>query len=327
MVFSMSNKVLKPKKLSLYYYMQHYGCNELKCAEFFKSMKWPEGFSCDSCNCHDYYLIRRQGKTKTSFVLECKHCHKQHSLLSGTVFQSCNLPLSKLLLGIVLFFNDNKGHTAVSLASELDINYKSALLLENKCRILMSMSNSEYLLESQFYEADVFYIGAESKGKPGRMTDQQKVLIILSTEYENRYPEFIKLRLIGDQKGKTLKENIEKSCITGQEKLLNTDGETGFNELKDSIRVKNKKINYENSDHRLRWTNIITGNVKNNITGIYHGIEKRSMPLYMNEQEYRFNHRNMGKTILEKVKKYLIRSYPVTRRQLVLALNQSRAFF
>ncbi|WP_281082909.1 transposase [Catenibacterium sp. co_0103] len=54
--------------------------------EFFKSMKWPEGFSCDRCGCHKYYLVKRVGKTKTSYVLNAS-CHKQHSLLSGTIFQ------------------------------------------------------------------------------------------------------------------------------------------------------------------------------------------------------------------------------------------------
>lgn len=93
----MSNKVLKPKKASLYEFTQNYSNNINNCIEFFKSMKWPEGFSCDRCGCHKYYLIKRVGKTKTSYVLECSSCHKQHSLLSGTIFQSCKLDLYKLL--------------------------------------------------------------------------------------------------------------------------------------------------------------------------------------------------------------------------------------
>ena len=105
-----------------------------------------DGFSCDHCGCHKYYLVKRVGKTKTSYVLECSSCHKQHSLLSGTIFQSCKLDLYMLLLGIFLFFNENKGISAISSCSILDVNYKTALLLESKCRILMSLSNSESCL-------------------------------------------------------------------------------------------------------------------------------------------------------------------------------------
>ena len=119
----MSNKVLKPKKASLYESTQNYSNNINNCIEFFISVKWPNGFSCDRRECHKYYLVKRVGKTKTSYVLECSSCHKQHSLLSGTIFQSCKLDLYKLLLGIFLFFNENKGINALDLRSIVDVNY------------------------------------------------------------------------------------------------------------------------------------------------------------------------------------------------------------
>ena len=55
----MSNKVLKPKKASLYQFTQNYSNNIGNCIEFFKSMKWPGEFSCDRCGCHKYYLVKR----------------------------------------------------------------------------------------------------------------------------------------------------------------------------------------------------------------------------------------------------------------------------
>ena len=62
-----------------------------------------------------------------------------------------------------LFFTANKGLSAVELANELEVNYKTTLLLCRKCRILMSQSNSDKILDSLFYEADVAYIGSKSK--------------------------------------------------------------------------------------------------------------------------------------------------------------------
>lgn len=323
----MSNKVLKPKKCSLYQFTKTYANNINNCIEFFKSLKWPDGFSCDHCGCHEYYLIKRVGKTKTSYVLECKECHKQHSLLSNTIFQSCNLDLYKLLLGIFLFFSDNKGFSAVELCSILDVNYKTALLLETKCRILMSLSNADKLLESHFYEADVFNVGAKSKNKIGRASSQQSVLGILSTDKENSYPRHIRLRLIKDYTGLSLKKNIERYCVLSQDAVLNTDGEKGFNTLNTQIQVKNEKVNYEEKNHRLYWLNIIIGNIKNNITGIYHGVTKRDMPLFMNEQEYRFNQRYIGNDMMNKVRECLQKSFPVSHRQIVYILNISAPYF
>ena len=150
---------------------------------------------------------------------------------------------------------------------------------------------------------------------------------ILSTDKENNYPRYIKLKLINDYTGLSLKKNIEKCCVVAHDALLNTDGEKGFNTLNEEIQVKNETISYEERDYRLLWLNIIIGNIKNNITGIYHGITKREMPLFPNEQEYRFNHRKIGKTIIDKIKKYLQRSFPISHRQIVYILNISASHF
>jgi len=95
-----------------------------------------------------------------------------------------------------LFFTANKGLSAIELANELEINYKTALLLCRKCRILMSQSNSEKKFWTAFfYEADVAYIGSKSKEehKQGVATEQQPFLVMLSTDKENKYPKFLKL--------------------------------------------------------------------------------------------------------------------------------------
>ena len=108
---------------------------------------------------------------------------------------------------------------------------------------------------------------------------------------------------------------------------MNTDGEKGFNILNEQIQVNNEKINHEEKNHRLYWLNIIIGNIKNNITGIYHEINKREMPLFINEQEFRFNHRYTGNQMMNKVKEYLQESYPISHRQIVYILNISLPYF
>lgn len=321
----MSNKCLKPKKPSLIDFTRKYANNDENCIDFFMTIKWPDGFSCDHCGCKEYYLIRRINKrtNKYRYILECKNCHKQHSLLSGTIFQSCKLELYTLMLGLFLFFSDNKGKTAVSLSSELDINYKSAELLIRKCRVLMSLSNSDKQLYSKFLESDIFNIGTPSREKRGKSSDKQEVFSVLSTAQENRYPEFIKLCLINDYKGETFKSCIERVCKIDKDTLLNTDGEKGFNALKDIIQVNNVKIDYSDEEHRLEWLNTIIGNIKNNIMGIYHGVSKRDLPLFLNEQEYRFNHRYTGKNMINKIQKYIRVSFPVTHRMIVKILDEA----
>lgn len=82
------------------------------------------------------------------------------------LFQDNKLPLFKLILGLYLFFSANKGCSAIEMASQLDVNYKTTLKLCRNCRVLMTLSNSEKILDSMYYEADTIYIGAKTEEKP-----------------------------------------------------------------------------------------------------------------------------------------------------------------
>ncbi len=97
--------------------------------------------------------------------------------------------------------------------------------------------------------------------------------------------------------------------------------------MKDRITVVNEKVDYSKEDHRLYWLNTIIGDIKNNIIGIYHGARKIDLPLFFGEQEYRFNHRNTGKQMMDKVAKYISKSHPMTRKQITNALNAAFPIF
>ena len=108
-------------------------------------------------------------------VYTCSKCDHQSCLFAGTIFQDCKLDLYKLLLGLFIFFTSNEGVSAMKMRSQLDVNYKTVLLLCRKCRVLMSECNPEKILDNMFYEADVAYIGSRSKepGHQGCGTEEQ----------------------------------------------------------------------------------------------------------------------------------------------------------
>ena len=68
---------------------------------------------------------------------------------------------------------------------------------------------------------------------------------------------------------------ISKKAILSKERILNTDGKTTFLGLTDKITLKSEKILYDEENHRLYWLNVLIGDIKNNITGICHGVTKR----------------------------------------------------
>jgi len=301
---------IKPKKPSLVDFTNKYCNNDEACYDFFWNAKYSDGFVCEKCGCVHYRKIMRHN------VTECTECNHQHYLFAGTIFQDNKLPLYKLLLGLFLFFMSNKGLSAIELRSHLDVNYKTALLLCRKCRILMQDSNSNQKLNALFYESDTAYIGAKSKepGHRGMGTTKQPFLAILSTGEENKYPHYVKLYPMPVDSGANIKPFFQEGVEMSKDRILNTDGKTTFNCLKKDLTVINVHIDYKEPNHRLFWLNVIIGNIQNQITGIYHGIAKRELPLFLAEQEYRFNHRYTGSEMMNKISKYLSSSYPCPRK-------------
>lgn len=80
-------------------------------------------------------------------------------------------------------------------------------------------------------------------------------------------------------------------------------------------------------NHLLYWLNIIVGNIKNTIAGIYHGVRKIDLPLFFAEQEYRFNHRNIVNEVMLKVQEYISLSHTITRKQISFALDTAFPMF
>ena len=108
---------------------------------------------------------------------------------------------------------------------------------------------------------------------------------MLSTKIENSIPLYLKMYVMPVDNGENIEKITAKSMKLDKNRKLNTDGKNTYNILKDKIDLKSEKITYETNSHRLYWLNVIIGNIKNNITGIYHGVTKRDLPLFLNEQQ------------------------------------------
>jgi len=98
--------------------------------EEFKALRWPEGqVTCPECGCIREHYFQR---TRTRW--RCKDCGKTFSLTSGTIFAHHKLPLRIYLLAIAIFTNAVKGMSALQLARDLDVQYKTAYVLAHKIR-------------------------------------------------------------------------------------------------------------------------------------------------------------------------------------------------
>lgn len=151
--------------------------------------------------------------------------------------------------------------------------------------------------------------------------------MILSTDKENQYPKFLKICLIPVENKMYVSNFVKKRILLDKNSTLNTDGTNAFNDIKDLIQLNSEKIVHTKDNESLKWLHIIIGNIKNNITGIYHGVPKRSLPLFMQEQEWRFNHRNTGTGLLKKIGTYILKSSPMPDNLIKKILDISEPSF
>lgn len=132
---------------------------EDKAYETFCQLRWPENDGeavCPRCGCVETYNITSRRRFK------CVGCHHQFSVTSGTIFASRKLSYTDLLAAIVIFVNGAKGVSALQVARDLDVQYKTAFVLSHKLREAMALEDAGQKL-SGVVEVDGAYFGGYVK--------------------------------------------------------------------------------------------------------------------------------------------------------------------
>jgi predicted RNA-binding Zn-ribbon protein involved in translation (DUF1610 family) len=87
------NKVQFQVGYSLIELLKNYG-SETQCVKALFKWRWPAGFRCPQCGSGRHSVL------KTRNLYQCMDCHHQTSLISGTIFEQTQLPLTTWFLAI-----------------------------------------------------------------------------------------------------------------------------------------------------------------------------------------------------------------------------------
>jgi len=127
--------------------------------ETFKAIRWADNDGeayCPKCGCTALYNLPRRK------MWRCKGCNWQFSVTSDTIFASRKLSLRDLLAAIAIFVNGAKGHSALQLSRDLDVQYKTAFVLTHKLREAMAAEMHGKNLDG-IVEVDGAYFGGYVK--------------------------------------------------------------------------------------------------------------------------------------------------------------------
>lgn len=129
--------------------------------DFFRELRWgnTEEVTCPCCGSvakHYFIATRRQWR--------CRDCKHTFSVTSGTIFAFHKLPLKTYLIAIAIFTNAVKGISALQLARDLDVQYKTAFVLAHKIRESLMEHRDESALSGEVH-MDGAYVNGHIRPK------------------------------------------------------------------------------------------------------------------------------------------------------------------
>ncbi len=267
--------------------------DEQSCIDYLERLRWIENpvspFDADS----KVYKCAN-GKYR------CKNTGKYFNVLKGTMFEATKIDLQKWFLAIWLVTVHNKGITAVDLAKDIDVSYKTALFLLHRIRANFWIENYNQL--KGIVEADETLYGGKNKNRhkdkkfPYRKTNgntkisfEDKSMIVGVIERGGKMNAFV----VGDRSKKNLHGILKKYVEKGS--MLMTDdwaGYKGLTRLFSHKYVKHAGKQYVDMDNRETHTNNVECRwkaLKNCIRDMYCNVSDKYLQLYVDEFIYRTN--------------------------------------
>jgi len=308
------NKIQFQRGMSIPDFITQYG-TEKKCRDALFQLRWPNGFVCPLCSNATYCEI------KSRKVFQCNRCHHQTSLTAGTIFQSTHLPLTIWFLAIYLLTQNKNGISGLELSRQIGVSYNAAWRIKHKLMQVMLERGGTKRLHGRIEIDDSYLGGKRVSGKRGRGAGRKTPFIAAVETDMDKKPQRIKLSKVNG----FLQEEIERWSIENLEPgtRVVSDGLACFNAVVNAGCVHETHIvgsGKQAVEHpAFKWVNTILGNVKNSLKGTYHSFQKKHIPRYLAEFQYRFNRRYDLPSMIPRLAYIALRTPPMPLRLLSFA--------
>lgn len=268
-----------------------------------ESVRWPDGPICPHCgeinNAGELKPRPSSKKPVRKGVWKCYGCCKQFTVTVGTVFEDSHIPLHRWLLTAYLMCASKKGMSAHQIHRMTGISYKTVWFMCHRMRFAMTQHGMIDKLRG-VVEVDEVWIGPRERGKagmPGVESKKRPVVSLMERSgTSSRVRSFHLERVTLANIKPIMKEHVEVGTT------IQTDEATVYHFIHDDfpshdvVTHKLKEYSrYENGRHIT--TNTLEGFfglVKRGVFGTYHHWGRGYMQQYLNEFDFRYNHRKVN---------------------------------
>ena len=133
--------------------------DEAKAREWFEAARWPNGPVCPHCgNAARERILAipaNLARKVRAGLYECRECHGQFTVQTGSVMESSHVPLTKWALAYRLLSGAKKGMSAHQLHRTIGVTYRTAWFMAMRIRESMrDVSGEQIGGEGKIVEAD-----------------------------------------------------------------------------------------------------------------------------------------------------------------------------
>lgn len=168
--------------------------SEDACVALLFQLKWPDGFVCPRCTYSDFYVI----STRRLPLYECRLCHYQASLLTGSIFEGSKTDLTKWFTALALVSSEG-GTSATRLHRIIRVTYKTAWLMLQKIRYAIGCADAETLLLGTVQVNAAVYNRPPNASFQASPTEQPFFVGSGASMETPTEPDYVKMKLIPKQ--------------------------------------------------------------------------------------------------------------------------------
>lgn len=275
--------------------------DDFACAEYLAKKRWPDGFVCPHCGSKKGWKLRSKpwvwecgGEVEIEFG-ELVLCRKQTSVIAGTIMHRTQLPLRQWFLAAHFVTTHSNGISALQLQAKLGIgSYKTAWLLLHKLRCAMVNPDREKLGGYKaVVEVDETSIPFRTKNEPvgggqGRSPIGKLNVIGAVEAFDNGKAGRLRLEPIADNGRESLHPFVLRNTAPGS--IIVTDGNPSYNGIPDRKHLV-KVVGKLPAHLWLKHIHRVFSLMKRWMMGVYHGVRKRHLQIYLQEYVFRWNRR------------------------------------
>ncbi len=259
-------------------FLQRFNSND-ECIHYLANIKWPnENFACKRCDNVTFH------KGRTPYSRRCSKCKYDESVTAGTMFEKLKFPLLTAFSIIFKMANSGEGCSSAELARQFDLQQKTCWAFKKKVQYVMGKIMQKKLKDDVAVRILNIYDEESSTWYFQQIRPKQRVAV--AVQIKKRRVEKAIGQVINDTKAKYLRPFLNQSIDPSAHIIMMDD--YGFKVLQKEYQIEFL------SPHTKRMKPLMDyfADLKYWIGKERHNCSYNNLQGYLNEYNYRLNHRN-----------------------------------